>query len=222
MFALFQFVQFVFMIVLWLNSFGSHSLIFLRSVVNSVALLFLLLFFAFIFINVKKENIIKIKTSQNYINVAVVLGAAVWSHNSPSPSLAARVEKAVELYKKGIVNKIQLTGGNAPGELSEAEVAYNYIKLTNINLPDVWIEGKTVSTSERIEYIKEQILIKRNIGEIIIVSDAYHLVRVGEICRFYNIKTEVSPSNLRLNFQSELYYKLKESVALIVFWFFAL
>ena len=222
MFTFFQFVQFIFMIILWLNSFGSHSLINLRGIVNSIAILFLLLVFAFIFINTKKENIGKYNSSQKLTNVAVVLGAAVWSHNSPSPSLAARVDKAVELYNKGIVNKIQLTGSNAPGELSEAEVAYNYIKLKNINLSDVWMEGKTVSTSEQIEFIQEYILTKKNIGNIIIVSDAYHLARVEEICRFYNVNAQVSPSDLKLNFQNELYYKLKESIALIVFWFFAL
>jgi vancomycin permeability regulator SanA len=222
MFALFQFAQFNLLVVLWLSSFGSHSLINFRGIVNSIALLFLLLLFAFVFINVEKENIGKFKTSRKLTNVVVVLGSAVWSHNSPSPSLAARVDKAVELYKKGIVNKIQLTGSNAPGELSEAEVAYNYIKFANINLSDVWKEEKTVSTSEQIEFIKEHILTKKNIGNIIIVSDAYHLARVEEICRFYNVNAEVSPSHLKLNFQDELYYKIKESIALIVFWFFAL
>ncbi len=222
LFILFQFMQFVFMMILWMVSFGSKDLIILRGIVNSVVLLFLLLFFAFVFINVQKNNNEKYSANKNNVNIAVVLGAAVWSFNAPSPSLAARVDKAVQLYKKGIINKIQLTGSNAPGELSEAEVAYNYIKLSDINLSDVMLEKKTVSTVEQIKYIRDEILKKKNIGQVIIVSDAYHLARVLEICRFFNVPAEVSPSDLNLSFQSELFYKMKESIALTVFWFFAL
>jgi uncharacterized SAM-binding protein YcdF (DUF218 family) len=222
MFVLFQFMQFVFMIILWMASFGIKDLIILRGIVNATVLLFLLLFFTFVFINVQKENGEKNNTDKKDVNIAVVLGAAVWSFNSPSPSLAARVDKAVQLYKKGIVNKIQLTGSNAPGELSEAEVAYNYIKLSDINLSDVLMEKKTVSTVEQIRYIKEDLLKKKNIGKVIIVSDAYHLARVQEICIFFKVPAYVSPSDLNLSFQSELFYKIKESIALTVFWFFAL
>ena len=46
LFILFQFMQFVFMMILWMVSFGSKDLIILRGIVNSVVLLFLLLFFA--------------------------------------------------------------------------------------------------------------------------------------------------------------------------------
>ena len=222
MFVLFQFMQFVFMMTLWMVSFGVKDLIMLRGVLNSIVLLFLLLAFSFVYINLKKEDNKRYNVSKNSINVAVVLGAAVWSYNEPSPSLAARVDKAVELYKKGIVNKIQLTGSNAPGELSEAEVAFDYIKFMDVNPKNVWLEKKTVSTSEQIEFIKEQIMTKKDVGNVIIVSDGYHLARVEEMCMFYNINAEVAPSDLKLSFQDELYYKIKESIALTVFWFFAL
>ena len=59
-------------------------------------------------------------------NIGVVLGAAVWSGNIPSPTLSARVDKALELLEQGFVGKIVLTGGKAPGELPESEVAYEY------------------------------------------------------------------------------------------------
>ena len=52
-------------------------------------------------------------------NIAVVLGAAVWSGNIPSPTLSSRVDKALELLEQGFVGKIVFTGGKAPGELPE-------------------------------------------------------------------------------------------------------
>ncbi len=222
LFTFYQFLEFVFIVILWSDVLGGRELVVLRSVVNSVVLCVLLLITAFIYINLKKPEIKKIKSDGRSLNVAVVLGAAVWSHNSPSPSLAARVDKAVSLYESGIVNRILLTGSNAPGERSESEVAVEYVKLSDVNPADVWLEKNTVSTTEQIQFIREHILTKKNIGRIIIVSDGYHLTRVREICRFYGVKASVAASNLRLSFDHNLYYKMKESIALLVFWFFAL
>lgn len=222
LFTLFQFLQLLFIIIIWLNILGRTELLILRGFVYTVAALIFFLVVTFVFINLKKVNEIKSRTDSHNINVAVVLGAAVWSHNSPSPSLAKRVDKAVQLYKNGIVNKIQLTGSNAPGELSESQVAYNYIKLSGINLSNVWVEKNTVSTAEQIRFIKEHILNMKKIGRIIIVSDDYHLTRVREICKFYGIKAGFSASGLKLSFDHNLYYKFKESIALLVFWFFAI
>lgn len=161
------------------------------------------------------------KKNNTRSDVAVVLGAAVWT-DRPSPSLAARVDKAVKLYNEGVVNIIQLTGSNAPGEMSEAQVAYKYLLTKNISDPDVWIEDRTTSTNEQIFYIKNSLMVKENIGIIIIVSDAYHLKRVKEICNFYHLNVEVASSDLEIGFEDLFYHKLKETIAILVFWFFAL
>jgi len=221
LFSLYQFIQFIFLSILWYSVIGKE-LVILRAVVSSVVLVVLLLFITFFYINIKKNGMKEVKPNTNSNNVAVVLGAAVWSHNSPSPSLAARVDKALELYNKGIVNRIQLTGSNAPGEMSESEVAYNYLKSITFRMPKIWLEHKTVSTSEQVRFIKDSLMTKKNIGHVIIVSDAYHLTRVGEICKFYKIKAGFAASNLKLSLENNLYYKVKESIALLVFWLFAL
>jgi uncharacterized SAM-binding protein YcdF (DUF218 family) len=136
--------------------------------------------------------------------------------------LASRTEKAYELYKQGYVKKIQVTGGNAPGELSEAEVSSLYLKQRGVSMNDIWIEKKTTNTAEQVRYVKEEIINKKKISNIIFVSNSYHLTRINEICSFYNIKAGIEPSGLNLSFDSNLYYKVRESIALLVFWFFAL
>ena len=222
LFSFYQYVQFMFIAVLWFNILGGKELIFVRAIADSAALVMLILALTFVYINLKKNFRKDFTPDKKLENVAVVLGAAVWSHNSPSPSLAARADKAVELYKKGIVQKIQLTGGNAPGEMTEAEVADNYIKLSHVKSKDIWLENKTVSTADQIRFIRDSILTKPNIGKIIIVSDSYHLTRVHEMCGFFGVKAALAASNLKMNFEHNLYYKFKESIALLVFWFFAL
>ena len=155
------------------------------------------------------------------MNIGVVLGAAVWT-NEPSPSLKSRVDKAFELYKDGSIQKIQLTGGNAPGELSEAEIAYDYIKTRKIDTTNVWIEKNTTSTTEQIHFIKTKLGTIPGVNDIIVISDSYHLPRVKEIADFYLLDVKVASSDLDLRFDSKLYNKVRESAAILIFWFFAI
>jgi vancomycin permeability regulator SanA len=225
LFSFYGFLMFVFIFVLWLKIIGKNEMIYLRAVINSFILVMLLLGIAFYFIMQNKENNKKLRSYKGVNNIVVVLGAAVWPHNVPSPTLASRVDKAVSLYKKGIANKIQLTGSNAPGELSEAEVAYDYIKSLDTNkikLSDVSLEQKTTTTAEQVRFIKNHLLKKGSKNNIIIVSDGYHLARVKEICKFYNINVQTSASNLNMSLDHRIFYTMRESVALVVFWFFAL
>ena len=61
-----------------------------------------------------------------------------------------------------------------------------------------------------------------NINDVIVVSNAYHLQRIIEISKFFNIKIKVAAPNSYLNYKKKLYMQLRESIALIVFWSFAL
>jgi len=147
LFSLYQFVNFVFLSIIWLHIVGGRGLLFLNASVDATIIMLLFLVFAFIYIN-QNKNLSKTEIRND--DVAVVLGAAVWTNNIPSPSLASRAEKAYELYKAGIVKKIQLTGGNAPGELSEAEVAFRYLKSRGVDTNDMWVEKKTSNTAEQV------------------------------------------------------------------------
>lgn len=221
-FSAFQFMEFLLISIIWIALSGKKELLILRGIVNSVIIAVFLLAFAFISLNTNKENILREGKRRNRRYVGVVLGAAVWSGNKPGPSLAARTEKAAELYREGILSKLQLTGGHAPGELSESEVAYKLLVKLGINSDDIWIEKKTTSTIEQIRFIKRDLIGAKNIKNILIISDGFHLKRVDEICKFFNIKVKVVASGLSPRFESRVYYKIRESIALIVFWFFAI
>lgn len=221
-FSLFQFTQLFLMLLVWLKIFKIENLVYLRAAVNSIFISMGLLVFTLIFINTKILSKGSAESDVNKSKIAVVLGAAVWSDNKPSPSLAFRVDKAAELYSQGIVNKIQLTGGNAPGELSEAEVSLNHILKKGINRNDVWIEKNTTSTIEQVRFIKNDLIGEKHLNSVIIISDIYHLQRVKEICRFYNIKADIAASTLNLKTDKVIFYQLRECLALMLFWLFAL
>jgi vancomycin permeability regulator SanA len=221
-FSLYQFCFFVLLFFVWLNILKVKNFIVLRAVLNSSWMMLSLLIVAFIFIIVSEGNINKESFQSDNNTIAVVLGAAVWSDNKPSPTLAARVDKALKLFDSGRVKEIYLTGGNAPGELSEAQVALNYVKSKGHNTTHIYLESKTKSTNEQIQFVKNELLKNKKELNVILVSDSYHLVRTKEISDFHKIKINVVPSELPLSFENALYLKLREALALVVFWFFAL
>ena len=222
LFTAYQFIVFFYISVVWITFLGRKELVILRAVINSVIIAIFLLIIAIFHLKSGNEKEIDKSFTAGKKFVGVVMGAAVWSNNRPSPSLALRADMAAELYKDGILKKIQVTGGHAPGELSEAEVASAYLKSKGIDSTDIWIEKKTASTSEQIRFIKNTLINKKHLSNIIIISDPYHLARIKEICKFYKIKTQLAPSEMHLSFDSKVYYRLRESIALLVFWFFAL
>lgn len=222
LFSVYQFIQFIFISVVWITLSGRKDLLLLRATVNSVAIVIFLFITAFITLQSGAENKLKSKDKNKRKFTGVVLGAAVWSGNQPSPSLAFRADKAAELYQQKILKRIQLTGGHAPGEMSEAEVAYKYLKEKNIDTTNIRLEKKTSSTNEQIRFIKNELIDNQHLHNIVIISDSYHLTRVQEICKFYHIKAKVAASGLNLSFDNKIYYRMKESIALLVFWFFAL
>jgi vancomycin permeability regulator SanA len=58
---------------------------------------------------------------------AVVLGAAQWN-GDPSPVLRARLDHALDLYHRGVVKRIILTGGVGDGDrISEAAAGKQYL-----------------------------------------------------------------------------------------------
>ncbi len=220
-FSGYQFFQFMFAAVIWLMVFHNEQYVLLRSVIIVFFIFFgfpfLTLYYGLNFKDNTKEYIEGLKKA----DVAIVLGAAVWSGNRPSPILAARVDRAAELYLKGSIKKIQLTGSNAPGELTEAEVAYRYLKKYEIPDSDILFEDKTTSTSEQVFFIKNHLINRINIKSVVIISDKFHLKRVEEICKFYSLNADVVASKLKLSRESNLFYRLRDAIALIIFWLFA-
>ncbi len=221
LFFIFQFLQILFIIFLWLIILGTENIL-LTSLIDSIIVMIGLLFFTFLYSSIQEKDLNSFNSQIKKKSVAVVLGAAVWSHNQPSPSLKTRLDKAAELFRDSVVTYIQLTGSNAPGELSEARVAFNYLLKKDIPAAKIWIEEKTTSTSEQIHFIRSELIEKKKIKNIILISAPYHLRRAEEICKFYNINVHTAASDIYMSTNSKIYNNVRESVALLAFWLFAL
>lgn len=172
-----------------------------------------------------KTSIREVKNTKYNIgyNVGVVLGAAVWRYNKPSPLFKGRIEKAFQLFRNGNIKKIQVTGGNAPGEISEARAAYNYLVFNHgIDKNRILIEENTSTTTEQVKFIKNHLLRNKKDEKIVIISDQFHLRRVLQICDFFNVNAIGISSDYNLNWRELFFYRLRDSIGLLLFWIFGI
>jgi len=86
-----------------------------------------------------QPHIFKSRDSVPEADVAIVLGASV-VRGAPSPVLAARANEAIELYQKGKVQKILVTGDS--GALSHDEVTpvRKYLLAAGIAPEDIFLD----------------------------------------------------------------------------------
>ncbi len=216
-----QILRIYIIFLVWQMLIGKKTSIYSKAAGNTVLLIILFIVLTYIN-NLRYKPLEPDKLEKSKYDVAVVLGAAVWQKNKPSPIFRGRIEKAFELLKKGIVKKIQVTGGNAPGEISEAKAAFNYlIEKFNIDKSLVFIEEKTSTTSEQVQFIKRNLVEKKGLRNILIISDRFHLRRVLEMCDFFNTNAYGISSDYELNWKELFLYRFRDSIGVLIFWMFA-
>ena len=188
-----------------------------------ILLFFVMLFLATIyFVYNYNDNADKYKTGLKKADAGVILGAAVWGGNRPSPVLRERINKGFEIYEKKYVSKLILTGGGSPNELTEAEVQKNELIKYGVDPKNLFVEAKSNSTNEQIQYVKSKYYKRFNYQKIILISDNFHLFRATEMCKFNNINADAFSSDTPLSTESYINFCIKESFAVIIFWLFGI
>src|SRR4051812_7855224 len=88
-------------------------------------------------------------------SAAIVLGAAQWN-GDPSPVLRARLDHALDLYRRGAVSRIILTGGVGPGDaLSEAAAGKQYLIEQRLPAEALLLDERSTTTWENLENAAE-------------------------------------------------------------------
>lgn len=190
----------------------------LRGVVSEGILIAAMLIGAF-FVSSNYHEDLSVYTGEREYDFAVILGAAVVKKNKPSAMLKGRIAKGIELYRRGLATKIICTGGNAPGEIPEAEAEKRMLIEHEIPERDILYEGKTSTTLEQILYLKNLNVQQK---KFMIVSDAFHLARINDMCKFMGVQGVPVASGLKISSGKLFYYKLRESVALLLFRLFGI
>lgn len=218
-FILFEFFFLIQISFLLLTFFHVDHIIYLKGIFITLNISMLLFIFTYLYILkspvLSEENIVEGN------NIGVVLGAAVWSNNKPSPLFQSRIRKAFILLKDKKISKILVMGGNAPGEVTEATAASKMLIQLGVDEKNIMTEEKTSTTFEQIKFIATNDTIK-SFDKIIIISDSFHLTRVKEMSSFMGINTLQISSEHKLKWEKLLYFRMRETFALLFFWLFGI
>ena len=112
----------------------------------------------------------------------VVLGAAVWANETPSPTLMRRTKHAIELYHRGAAPLLVLSGGLGKHPPSEAEAMARLCRAANVPQSALLLEDRSTSTIENATF-SLRFLPNGKDARILVVSDRYHLPRAAMIFR---------------------------------------
>lgn len=215
------FIQLYILIYVWGVILGFEKLFELRTLFRTIsAILILLIFSLFVVWNVKKYTVENLHYKK--YEYALIPGAAVWSKAKPSPIFEGRIRKAYELYRQGVIEKIIVSGSNAPGEITEAEAASKFLTNLGVDKKDLVIDNETSTTNEQIKFLRLNGGVSKSPTPVVIVSDNFHLTRILQICSFFEAEAEGISSGHTLTIEKTLFYRTRESVALLLFWFFAI
>ncbi len=147
-------------------------------------------------------------------SVIVVLGAAQYN-GRPSPVLKARLDHAADLYRRRLAPAIVVTGGIGTGDsLSEAAVGKRYLhEIAGIADSALIAEPAGHSSEESLRAFARTAPASRR--HIILVSDGFHMLRLGILARRLGLEPLGSPaptSPIRAHRRLELQYLLAESI----------
>ena len=120
-----------------------------------------------------------------------VFGAAEYD-GRPSPVFRARLDHALELYRRGIAPLLIPLGGNGGDQYNEGSVGRDYLISKGVPEQNIIAETESRNTEEsarRIAVIAQANGIRR----LVIVSDGTHLFRIHAICAADGLDVLTSP-----------------------------
>jgi uncharacterized SAM-binding protein YcdF (DUF218 family) len=142
----------------------------------------------------------------------VVLGAAQYD-GRPSPVLRARVDHAIDLWRRGLAPVMLMTGGRGIGDtVSEAAVERRYAIANGVPSAAILVEEESHSTSESLRNVAA--LMGKDARAVILVSDPFHMLRLSILARRFGLQPRTSPtrtSPISANRAESWRYMLRES-----------
>ena len=127
-----------------------------------------------------------------HADLICVFGAAEYN-GRPSRVLRARLEHALDLYRRGMAPVILTLGGSAPGDVhSEGEVGASFLHANGVPTSAIIAETESRTTDESVQRV---LAIARTNGfhTILVVSDPEHVFRIQSIFAAHGVHVLASP-----------------------------
>lgn len=186
----------------------------MKKIIKYIVILVLIVSIIIVSINlyiiaITKKQIYKIEELElnEDIDCILILGAGVRG-NKPSPMLEDRLMTGIDLYNKGISNKIIVSGDHGRKYYDEVNVMKSYLKENNIQSENIFMDHAGFSTYDSIYRAKEIFKAQK----IVIVTQEYHLYRALYLAKKLDIEAYGTVANRR-EYRFQLKRDIREMVA---------
>lgn len=117
-------------------------------------------------------------------DLAIVFGAGLSEDGTPSPMLSDRVEAAVELYNRGKVHKLLMTGDNSQISYNEVSAMKRLAHHLGVPTKNIFLDYAGFSTYESC-YRTHKVF---DLHKAVLITQSYHLPRAVYTCRQLGIQ----------------------------------
>ncbi len=151
------------------------------------------------------------------VDAIVVLGTAQYN-GRPSPVLRARLDRALKAYEGGGASVIVVTGGRNPGDLfTEAEASRDYLLERGVPEGALLLENQGRDSWQSMRGVA-RLLRARDLSEVLLVSDGFHLFRLKLMARDLDLTPYGAPaigSPIKQGGGVEFGYVLREAAGVV-------
>ncbi|HET7092321.1 MAG TPA: YdcF family protein [Thermomicrobiales bacterium] len=147
----------------------------------------------------------------------VVLGTAQWN-GRPGPTLQARLDHGLALYRERLAPEIIVTGGRQPGDqFTEAEAGRDYLIAQGVPPDAIRLENAGRDSWESMQGVAAMLRGAPH-HSAVLVSDGFHLLRLKLMARDLGLTAWASPvvdSPIRPGGPAEFSYAMREVGAIL-------
>jgi uncharacterized SAM-binding protein YcdF (DUF218 family) len=141
----------------------------------------------------------------------VVLGCRMPPDGSAGGALLRRVEHAATLWREGAAPLLLLSGGGE-GPWPEAQAMRDLAIAAGVPEPSLLVEATSRNTVENAVF-SARLLRERGLGRVVVVTDAYHLLRARLLFRAAGLEVAAA-SAPPPNYPRDVVMYVREAVAI--------
>ena len=140
-------------------------------------------------------------------DAVLVLGARVYDNGRPSPTLADRLDAAIELYRSGKAPKIIASGDHGTTEYDEVAGMLQYLLEHGSPREDNFLDHAGFNTYDAVYRAKAVFCVQ----SVLISTQAFHIGRAVDMARRLGLDAWGVPSPDRVTYRT--YNRLREGLA---------
>lgn len=145
---------------------------------------------------------------QEPFDCILVLGCGVWDDNVPSPMLADRLARSVELYEAGVSDRLLMSGDHGRETYDEVNVMKDYAIEKGVLSEHIFMDHAGFSTYESMYRAKDIFQVKR----VLIVTQEYHMYRAVYVARQLGLDAYGTSADQR-QYAGDTYREFREILA---------